>query len=68
VITPHALYTALGPTDADRADVYRALVKEPLDDAMLTNIRNATQWGVDMRETVQEPRRGRPLKTRPAAA
>ncbi|MBL8645064.1 MAG: transposase, partial [Rhodospirillaceae bacterium] len=51
-LTPHALYTALGPTDEARAAAYRDLVTTPLSASVLENIRNATNWGADMGDTV----------------
>jgi len=62
IITPHPLYQALGATDEMRSTAYQALVAESLGADVLSNIRNATNWGTPICETVREPQRGRPRK------
>jgi len=62
LITPHPLYDALGSSDEARAAAYHALASAPLDAPTLANIRNATDWGVAMTESVTEPKRGRPKR------
>ena len=41
VITPHALYRALGATDKERQSVYRALFRAQLDETAIDDIRLA---------------------------
>lgn len=62
LIAPHEIYLGLGKTDEARAKTYTALAAEPLSADVLANIRNATNWGVAMSDTVTEPKRGRPRK------
>jgi putative transposase len=66
LVTPHALYRALGADDDARAAAYRTLCAEPLGESVISDIRNATRWRVALRAGIQAPRRGRPK--RPAAA
>jgi putative transposase len=42
LLTPHALYEALGRTPATRVSVYRALFKNHIDETTMMEIRNAT--------------------------
>jgi REP-associated tyrosine transposase len=75
LITPHALYVALGRTRATRANAYRALFASALDADALTDIRDAWQSGTPLgkdrfKEKVERKlklkvghaRRGRPRK------
>ena len=45
MLTPHALYRALGRNDAERQEAYRGLFAEVLDAAFLDDLRAATQGG-----------------------
>jgi len=45
VISPHALYLALGPTVESRCQAYRELFAEVLDQALLDAIRESTNGG-----------------------
>ena len=45
LVSPHALYTALGQTESERQAHYRALVAEHLDESCLRAIREATNKG-----------------------
>ncbi len=75
LITPHALYLALGRSRASRIEVYRALFKARVDDNELKEIRAAWQTGTPLgndsfREKIErklgskvgQSRRGRPSK------
>jgi putative transposase len=42
VVTPHPLYQALGPSAEQRCSVYQAGFEEPIEDALLKRIREAT--------------------------
>jgi putative transposase len=42
VITPHDEYTRLGRTDAGRRQAYRAMLRAPVDEAIIDEIREAT--------------------------
>lgn len=77
LITPHALYLALGRIKNARADAYRARFAVHLDTAALTDIREAWQSGTPLgrdrfREKVERKlqcevgyaRRGRPARLR----
>ena len=48
LVRPHKRYLALGADDKARRSAYRALLKQPLDDAMLTEIRDAWQTGTPL--------------------
>ena len=76
LITPHALYTALGRSRADRQKAYRALFKAHVEETELKDIRAAWQTGTPLgndyfREKIErklgskigQARRGRPSKT-----
>jgi putative transposase len=76
LITPHALYVALGRSRASRIEAYRALFKAHVDDNELKDIRAAWQTGTPLgndyfREKIErklgskvgQSRRGRPSKT-----
>ncbi len=45
LLTPHALYRALGRSDAERQEAYRGLFRETLDAAFLDDLRAATNGG-----------------------
>ncbi len=45
LLTPHALFDALGPSDAERRTAYRAMFASPLDEATIGAIRRATNAG-----------------------
>jgi putative transposase len=78
LITPHALYTALGRTRANRQVAYRDLFKVHVDETELKSIRAAWQTGTPLgndyfREKIErklgsktgQARRGRPSKRAP---
>ena len=44
-VKPHRLYRALGLTEEARSKAYQALVKAPMDAAMLKTIRESTKKG-----------------------
>jgi len=48
LITPHALYTALGRDRETRTEQYRAMFKTVVDDAALSDIRAAWQTGTPL--------------------
>jgi len=75
VITPHAIYKALGRTNASRQEAYKALFKAHLDKGVLDEIRSAWQTGTllgndyfrqkiesKLKCKVGQARRGRPRK------
>ncbi len=75
LITPHALYTALGKTKATRLAAYKSLFKAHVDEKELTDIRNAWQTGTPLgndyfKEKIErklqckvgQARRGRPKR------
>jgi putative transposase len=74
VITPHALYESLGRNPAARAEAYRAMFTDELDEATLERIRMSTHrgWGLgddDFRARISAKtgRRASPLpKGKPA--
>lgn len=45
LLTPHPLYASLGNTELARAESYREMFRERLDDATLEKIRSATHRG-----------------------
>lgn len=80
LITPHALYQALGKTQPTRLAAYKALFKANLDSGVLDDIRSAWQTGTPLgndffRQKVEaklkckvgQARRGRPRKPRDEA-
>jgi putative transposase len=80
LITPHALYLALGKTLPTRLAAYKALFKAHLDSGVLDDIRSAWQTGTPLgndffRQKVEaklkckvgQARRGRPRKPRDEA-
>jgi len=80
LITPHALYLALGKTLPTRLAAYKALFKAHLDDGVLEDIRSAWQTGTPLgndffRQKVEaklkckvgQARRGRPRRPRDEA-
>jgi putative transposase len=80
LITPHALYQALGKTLPTRLAAYKALFKAHLDDGVLEDIRSAWQTGTPLgndyfRQKVEarlkckvgQARRGRPRRPRDEA-
>jgi putative transposase len=80
LITPHALYLALGKTLSTRLAAYKALFKAHLDDGVLEDIRSAWQTGTPLgndffRQKVEaklkckvgQARRGRPRRPRDEA-
>jgi putative transposase len=67
VITPHALYTALGETSEARAEAYRALFEGALADKTLDDIRGAVNSGRPLGSdsfAAFVERHGRPTKRR----
>lgn len=75
LVTPHALYLALGRTRAIRQEAYKELFKAHLDKGVLDNIRSAWQTGTPLGNDffrqkfedklkckVGQARRGRPTK------
>ena len=75
IITPHALYLALGRTQEDRGYAYRELFRSALDPDQVHNIRATVQTGTplgndrfkqqieqNLQRKVGQPRRGRPEK------
>ncbi len=75
LINPHALYEALGKTQATRLKAYKALFKAHIDEGALDDIRSAWQTGTplgngDFRQRIEEKlkckvgqaRRGRPKR------
>jgi len=81
LVTPHALYMALGKTPADRLTAYKALFKAHLDEGVLDDIRSAWQSGTPLgndffRQKVEaklkckvgQARRGRPRKQQSEAS
>ncbi len=76
LITPHAMYTALEKKAESRAEHYRAMFKDLVDDAALQDIRAAWQTGTPLGNDVfkakvekklgckvGQARRGRPVKS-----
>jgi putative transposase len=41
ILTPHALYIAHGPNEAERREIYRGLFTEALDEAPINDLRKA---------------------------
>lgn len=78
LVTPHIMYQALGKTQLNRLEAYKALFKVHLDGDVLSDIRSAWQTGTPLgndyfREKIEgklnckvgQARRGRPRKKNP---
>lgn len=77
LVTPHAMYLALGRTKPSRLEAYKALFKAHLDKGVLDDIRAAWQTGTPLgndyfRQKIEDKlkckvgqaRRGRPAKAK----
>jgi len=73
LLSPHPLYTALGPAAADRQFAYRELFRHYMDDAQLHEIRDALNhelvlgrsWFKDKIETMTQRQTRLGIPTRP---
>ena len=62
LVTPHALYLAIGPTPAIRQAAYREMFSETLADTALTTIRDATNAGTAIVSGYARRKPGRPKR------